>query len=46
MLNGIGSGKTMISILLLKHTIDIELEDRFHGKRPRVSFFLVCIFNA
>ncbi|KAL1640518.1 Dicer-like protein 1 [Diplodia intermedia] len=36
-----GSGKTLIAVLLLKHTIDKELEDRAAGKAPRISFFLV-----
>ncbi|EOD48230.1 putative dicer-like protein 1 protein [Neofusicoccum parvum UCRNP2] len=36
-----GSGKTLIAVLLLKHTIDKELEDRASGKAPRISFFLV-----
>ena len=36
-----GSGKTLIAVLLLKHTIDEELENRGFGKPPRISFFLV-----
>ncbi|KAF9629681.1 Ribonuclease III [Lasiodiplodia theobromae] len=36
-----GSGKTLIAVLLLKHIIDKELEDRAAGKAPRISFFLV-----
>lgn len=36
-----GSGKTLIAVLLLKHTIDIELDDRAMGKKRRISFFLV-----
>lgn len=39
-----GSGKTLIAVLLLKHIIDVELEDRGMGKKPRISFFLVdCV---
>lgn len=38
---GIGSGKTLIAVLLLKHMIDKELEDRAVGKKRRISFFLV-----
>ena len=38
---GIGSGKTLIAVLLLKHMIDNELEDRAVGKKRRISFFLV-----
>lgn len=37
-----GSGKTLIAVLLLKHIIDQELEDRAGGLPPRISFFLVC----
>ena len=36
-----GSGKTLIAVLLLKYTIDRELEDRALGKKRRISFFLV-----
>lgn len=36
-----GTGKTLIAALLLRHTIDQELEDRSAGKPPRNSFFLV-----
>ncbi|KAE8376362.1 ATP-dependent helicase dcl1 [Aspergillus bertholletiae] len=36
-----GSGKTLIAVLLLKHTIQNELIDRANGKPPRISFFLV-----
>ena len=36
-----GSGKTLIAVLLLKHIIDQELEDRALGKPRRISFFLV-----
>ncbi|KAI0387728.1 hypothetical protein F5Y04DRAFT_10394 [Hypomontagnella monticulosa] len=36
-----GTGKTLIAALLLRHTIDQELEDRGAGKSARVSFFLV-----
>ena len=36
-----GSGKTLIAVLLLRHVLDQELEDRLIGKKPRVSFFLV-----
>ncbi|KAL2352640.1 dsRNA-specific nuclease [Cryomyces antarcticus] len=36
-----GSGKTLIAVLLLKYTIDQELENRGMGKQRRVSFFLV-----
>ncbi|KAI9723933.1 MAG: hypothetical protein M1812_000651 [Candelaria pacifica] len=39
-----GSGKTLIAVLLLKYTIDQELEDRALGKQRRISFFLVdCV---
>lgn len=37
----IGSGKTLIAALLLRHTIDKELEDRAQGKPIRISFFVV-----
>lgn len=36
-----GSGKTMISVLLLRHVLDQEIEDRSTGKPPRYAFFLV-----
>ncbi|KAH1278426.1 Dicer-like protein 1 [Aspergillus fumigatus] len=36
-----GSGKTLIAVLLLRHTILNELDDRANGKTHRVSFFLV-----
>ena len=36
-----GSGKTLISVLLLRHVIDRELEDRALGKPRRIAFFLV-----
>ncbi|KAL8726964.1 MAG: hypothetical protein Q9181_005872 [Wetmoreana brouardii] len=36
-----GSGKTLIAVLLLRHIIDQELEDRAMGKKPRIAFFLV-----
>ncbi|KAL8968756.1 MAG: hypothetical protein Q9197_004707 [Variospora fuerteventurae] len=36
-----GSGKTLIAVLLLRHIIDQELEDRAQGKKPRTAFFLV-----
>ncbi|KAL9026384.1 MAG: hypothetical protein Q9196_004940 [Gyalolechia fulgens] len=36
-----GSGKTLIAVLLLRHVLDQELEDRSSGKKPRIAFFLV-----
>lgn len=36
-----GSGKTLIAVLLLRHIMDEELENRAAGARPRISFFLV-----
>lgn len=42
----VGSGKTLIAVLLLKHIIDVELEDRGMGKKPRISFFLVSFCFA
>ncbi|KAI1482012.1 hypothetical protein F4774DRAFT_430201 [Daldinia eschscholtzii] len=36
-----GTGKTLIAALLLRHTVEQELEDRSAGKPPRISFFLV-----
>ncbi|KAL8812553.1 MAG: hypothetical protein Q9200_000953 [Gallowayella weberi] len=36
-----GSGKTLIAVLLLRHILDQELEDRSAGRKPRVAFFLV-----
>lgn len=37
----IGSGKTLIAVLLLRHILDQELEDRAMGKKKRIAFFLV-----
>jgi endoribonuclease Dicer len=36
-----GSGKTLISVLLLRHTLDQEIQDRNDGKPGRFAFFLV-----
>jgi endoribonuclease Dicer len=36
-----GSGKTLIAVLLLKHILDQEVEDRNAGKQERFAFFLV-----
>ncbi|PFH63142.1 hypothetical protein XA68_17251 [Ophiocordyceps unilateralis] len=36
-----GSGKTLIAALLLRHTLDQELERRAVGEAHRVAFFLV-----
>ncbi|CAK7231798.1 Dicer-like protein 1 [Sporothrix curviconia] len=36
-----GSGKTLIAVLLLRHTIEQELEVRAKGLQHRVSFFLI-----
>ncbi|KAL2853696.1 hypothetical protein BJX68DRAFT_274791 [Aspergillus pseudodeflectus] len=36
-----GAGKTLIAVLLLKYTIEKELNDRAEGKPRRISFFLV-----
>ncbi|KAL9000121.1 MAG: hypothetical protein Q9169_001196 [Polycauliona sp. 2 TL-2023] len=36
-----GSGKTLIAVLLLRHILDQELEDRSLGKKHRIAFFLV-----
>ncbi|OJD12301.1 hypothetical protein AJ78_07077 [Emergomyces pasteurianus Ep9510] len=40
-LDTVGSGKTLIAVLLLKHMVQLELADRANGKPPRISFFLV-----
>lgn len=40
-MRGIGSGKTLIAVLLLRHVLDQELEDRAVGKKKRIAFFLV-----
>jgi endoribonuclease Dicer len=37
-----GSGKTLIAVLLLRHIIDKELEDRAAGKSHKIAFFLCC----
>lgn len=36
-----GSGKTLIAALLLRWTIQNELENRFQGQPKRIAFFLV-----
>lgn len=36
-----GSGKTLIAVLLLRHIIDQELENRRQGKPRRIAFFVV-----
>ncbi|RAK79873.1 putative RNA helicase/RNAse III [Aspergillus fijiensis CBS 313.89] len=36
-----GSGKTLIAVLLLRHTLQNELNDRAQDKPHRISFFLV-----
>ena len=36
-----GSGKTLIAVLLLRHILDRELEDRAAGLTHRVAFFIV-----
>jgi endoribonuclease Dicer len=41
-----GSGKTLIAVLLLKHILDKELEDRAANLAPRVSFFLVSCLST
>jgi len=41
-----GSGKTLIAVLLLRHVIDQELEDRRQGKPSRIAFFLVCLLES
>jgi hypothetical protein len=39
--NFVGTGKTLIAVLLLRHVFAKELEDRELGKPKRISFFLV-----
>ncbi|KAL4904889.1 hypothetical protein BDW74DRAFT_185410 [Aspergillus multicolor] len=36
-----GAGKTLIAVLLLKYTIEKELNNRANGEPQRISFFLV-----
>ncbi|KAF2396627.1 dicer-like protein 1 [Trichodelitschia bisporula] len=36
-----GSGKTLIAVLLLRYTLDKEVEERAAKKTPRMAFFLV-----
>lgn len=36
-----GSGKTLIAVLLLRHTIEAEFQARLKGRPQRISFFLV-----
>ncbi|MCJ1415936.1 Dicer-like protein 1 [Xylographa parallela] len=39
-----GSGKTLIAVLLLKHVMEVELENRALGKPRRIAFFIVnCV---
>ncbi|KAK3110193.1 Dicer-like protein 1, partial [Teratosphaeriaceae sp. CCFEE 6253] len=37
-----GTGKTMIAVMLLRWTIDQELERRANGAAPKISFFLTA----
>jgi hypothetical protein len=37
-----GSGKTLIAVLLIRHVLDQELEDRAKGMPHRTTFFMVC----
>lgn len=37
----IGTGKTLIAVLLLRYILDQELENRAAGKIPKLAFFLV-----
>ena len=39
----VGSGKTLIAVLLLRYMLDHELEDRALGKPRRIALFLVGI---
>ena len=36
-----GSGKTLIAVLLIRHVVDRELEDRAKGMPHRTTFFMV-----
>lgn len=36
-----GTGKTLIAVLLLRHVVEQELEDRRAGKGHRLALFLV-----
>ena len=36
-----GSGKTLIAVLLLQHILEMELERRAAGHKPKIAFFLV-----
>ena len=38
-----GTGKTLIAVLLLKHIIEQELENRAAGKSQRLAFFIVNV---
>ncbi|KAF2796271.1 hypothetical protein K505DRAFT_415880 [Melanomma pulvis-pyrius CBS 109.77] len=40
-----GSGKTHIATLLLRHILDVELEDRAKGCPHKIAFFLVDSVN-
>ena len=37
-----GSGKTLIAVMLLRHFLEDEMEQRAVGKPKRIAFFLVC----
>lgn len=37
----LGTGKTLIAVLLLRHVLSQELEDRALGKPKRIACFLV-----
>jgi len=37
----LGSGKTLIAAMLLRHTVEVELEERARGHAQKTAFFLV-----
>jgi endoribonuclease Dicer len=42
---GTGSGKTHIATMLIRHILDLEVEDRAKGAREKITFFLVNSVN-
>ena len=38
-----GSGKTLIAVLLIRHVLDKEVEDREKGLPHRTTFFMVSL---
>ena len=38
-----GAGKTLVAMLLLKHVVNQDIEDRSKGRPRKIAFFVVCV---